>query len=190
MRIKLENLLARVITLILGQSFFTKTPLSSLLSSSSSSSPTRRILVLCSGNICRSPYAERRLRERLGPSFEVISRGLETTPGKPADPAAVAAAKERGCDLSTHRTESVTPAELEASPLILVMDRSHRERLKVHGPGVLAKTAYLGAFGMQEGGPLLIADPFGRTAEVFRVCYDEIDRAVEGLVRAIERGAA
>ena len=63
--------------------------------------PIRRVMVICHGNICRSPYAAELLARRSG-GLEVRSAGLEASEGKPAEPGARRIAKRRGIDLDAH----------------------------------------------------------------------------------------
>ena len=73
-------------------------------------------LILCTGNTCRSPMAAAILKEILtkkgDTASEVVSAGLQTLDGLPANPNAVAAMKEWGVDLSGHRSRQVTPQML------------------------------------------------------------------------------
>lgn len=179
---RLQNFFARLLYLVFGPKVFVRSAVDSFLFA-----PVEQVLLICSGNICRSAYAEAQLKKLLGKndSIKVASRGLFTTPGKPADPMAIEVAKSRGIDLAGHRTQSVSEKDLEEYPLLLLMDDSHRAAIAQRGRKYLAKSVYLGAFGMHHGGPLLIADPFGRSAEVFRECFDEIDQALRGFLETV-----
>ena len=80
-----------------------------------------RVLVVCVGNICRSPMAEAMLRARLGrrPRFEVSSAGVGALVGHPADPFAMELMRERGLDIAAHRARQVTPELVAAHDLVL-----------------------------------------------------------------------
>src|SRR5512136_1311836 len=86
-----------------------------------------RVLVVCVGNICRSPMAEALLRARLGhwPRFDVSSAGLSALVGRPADESTVALMRERGIDISAHRARQLTPRLVAGSDLVLVMETGH-----------------------------------------------------------------
>jgi protein-tyrosine phosphatase len=87
-----------------------------------------RILMVCMGNICRSPSAEAVLRHKLQAAglagrVEVASAGTHNYhPGKPADPRSAHHAALRGYDLSPHRARQIRPADFEHHQLVLTMD--------------------------------------------------------------------
>jgi len=103
---------------------------------------SERILLVCTGNICRSPIAEAMVRdglaERLGMpagelarhAFSVSSCGTAGWEDSPATPEAVAAAKALGHAISAHRGRLCTPEILGASHRVWVMTRAHRQELK------------------------------------------------------------
>jgi protein-tyrosine phosphatase len=103
------------------------------------------ILVVCTGNICRSPIAEgilkaefrRRLGER-GP--EVISAGTAGWEGSRAMPESVDAAAERGADISDHVAHRLGSTDVERADLIVGMSPEHRDDVIRLAPGAAAKT--------------------------------------------------
>lgn len=148
-----------------------------------------KVLFLCKGNICRSPYAARRLAGLGGPTaaLEIASAGLDTTPGKPADETAMRVSKSRGTDLTEHRTARASTELIERSDLIVVMDRSHREALRRSFPQALEKMLYLGSLAPDLLEGFEIRDPFGLSEEAFVRCYARIDLALEKLVKLLSR---
>lgn len=134
------------------------------------------LLVVCKGNICRSPYAEQKLRAAL-PGWQVRSGGLDTTPGKPANPSAQAEAARRGINLEHHRTHSVSAADLIWGALIVVMEPKHLIQVLRRDPS--APVALLGHFLKPRRDR--IADPYGKSAAVFAENFDLLDQSVEGL---------
>ncbi len=88
---------------------------------------TPRILVLCTGNVCRSPLAEELLRSALGDAAEVTSRGTRAWPGQPFSPEMAALLLERtGIDARTPGAVRLTAADVRAADLVLGMERAHR----------------------------------------------------------------
>lgn len=103
------------------------------------------ILVVCTGNVCRSPMAEGLLRaalgSRLGPDAPVVSSaGTMGWSGSPADPNSVEAAAERGVDISDHRARELTPRDVEGATLILGMSGEHAREVVVRDPAAAPRT--------------------------------------------------
>ena len=67
----------------------------------------KHILVVCTGNICRSPTGEYCLKKELGPEFEVMSAGLGALVDHPAHELSQKIALEHGIDMSAHRARQI-----------------------------------------------------------------------------------
>jgi len=94
--------------------------------------PMSGILVVCTGNVCRSPVAEGLLRAalalRLGDDAPpVTSAGTIGWEGSSADPYSVEAAAERGVDISDHRARMLRRPDVLQAGLVLAMAREHAE---------------------------------------------------------------
>jgi protein-tyrosine-phosphatase len=90
-----------------------------------------RILVVCHGNINRSPFAEALIRH-LRPEFSVLSAGLHTHDGRRAARRARESAIRHGIDLEAHRSRQLTDNMLDTD-LILYMDGANARRLEARG---------------------------------------------------------
>ena len=139
------------------------------------------VLVVCHGNICRSPVAGALLARELVPrGIAVQSAGFYGF-NRPAPPEAVAAAERHAVDLANHRSQLVTAAMARGSDLIVVMDplqrRLLRERYGRSPNGVLV-------LGDLDPGPVetrTIRDPINEKQEIFDQVYERIARCVRQL---------
>jgi protein-tyrosine phosphatase len=103
------------------------------------------VLVVCTGNVCRSPIAEGFLRRAFGAKLganapQVASAGTMGWTGSAADPGSVAAAVERGVDISGHRARELEPAEFARSALILGMATEHARAVVAEAPEARSRT--------------------------------------------------
>ena len=139
------------------------------------------VLIVCHGNIIRSPFAASLLARSLAglPSVSVASAGLEAERGRPSHPFAVQTAASRGIDLSGH---AAAPLALEAvirADVIFVMDVPQLVALKRRFPAARRKTFLLACLASDQ--PLEIADPVDGAPSVFQRCYEHISQAVKSL---------
>jgi protein-tyrosine phosphatase len=103
------------------------------------------ILVVCSGNLCRSPFAEgvlrRMLTERLGASAPSVSSvGTIARDGEPATREAIAVASEHGIDASSHAARRLARDHLAEADLVLAMAAEHRDAVARLDPEAATKT--------------------------------------------------
>jgi len=128
------------------------------------------ILFVCTGNICRSPFAAEAARKRLeAAGFEVGSAGTIADRGRPSTDDAVAAAAELGIDLTAHRSRPVTDDQLARAEHVYVMDGTHLDHLRRSRPDA----ELLDPDGAD------IADPYGRGIEAYRTAYRTISDAMD-----------
>ncbi|GAB3800067.1 low molecular weight phosphatase family protein [Humibacter antri] len=89
-----------------------------------------RILVVCTGNVCRSPLAEQFLRSLLaGMDVRVGSAGTEALVGRPMDDRAASYAERFGGDPGSHRARQLTVEQIRDADLVLTAEREHRRRV-------------------------------------------------------------
>ncbi len=143
----------------------------------------KRILFVCTGNTCRSPFAEavfnKRARER-HIQAEALSCGLAAYPGQPPCDDAVAVAGDFGYDISSMRARPATPYLMAEADAIYVMSPSHRDVLEQAMPELAGKVSLLG--------DEAIPDPYGGGMAAYRQAYRIIEQAVTGLLDRMERG--
>ena len=148
------------------------------------------VLVVCQGNICRSPYAAGALRQALHGEFSreiaVRSAGFLDA-GRPAPRAAVTAAAGRGVDLSAHRSQRIDPMGVQRADLVIVMDERQERavRLLFGKPreSILILADLLPAFGDAR----VIPDPVDQPLETFQRVYVQTDECLANLRAAFRR---
>ena len=144
------------------------------------------VLVVCHGNICRSPYAAHRLRILLaarGLTGTVASAGF-IGPDRAAAGNAVVTAAGRGSDLKPHRSQLLTDSLIAEAQLIVVMEARQATALRlvfdVHAPILI-----LGDLDPLTAETRTVRDPALQSRAIFAESYDRIDRCMEELVDAI-----
>jgi len=156
---------------------------------SSSESSSKNVLFLCTGNICRSAYAEHRfkklLHEKQIQNVIVDSQGLSTQNGRGADPTTLPLAAAKGIDLSSHKTKMVSHAALDSADLIVVMEPIHLLQLRMLGAKYTRKALLLGALLYPTLHIPHIADPFGLDEAVFKNSLEQIDSALLILIKEL-----
>lgn len=147
----------------------------------------RRVLVLCLGNICRSPFAELALKRTLvDKTIEVKSAGF-IGPGRPSPAEAVEAAKTFGLDLAGHISALISSEILDGDELWMVMEPAHRRRLLAEVDVPRHRVFVLGDLDPEPIEQRAIPDPYGRPHEEFVACYLRIDRCIQVLSGALRR---
>jgi len=144
-------------------------------------SRVRRIVFVCKGNICRSPFAEG-LAKRL--ALPAASFGLDAESGAPAAPDAVLTATAYGVDLTLHRATSANEFELDGNDLVVGFEPSHVRRLLLKmDRSAPFQVTLLAAWSRPSN--LYIHDPFGASPDYYHSCFARIDRAVQAMSRVI-----
>jgi protein-tyrosine-phosphatase len=147
-----------------------------------------RVLLVCTGNICRSPLAEallvRELKTRGIEKVEAVSAGTGAWDGAPASEGAYLVGLEHGLDLSSHRARLLTRDMVQQAELILTMARHHRAR--VHELGGEGRTHVLGEYAGRTGPEAEVSDPFGGDLELYRGTYVELEALIRVAVERLE----
>ncbi len=147
------------------------------------------VLLVCTGNVCRSPLAEALMRRELdrrgADATSVSSAGTGAWEGAPASEGAYLVALEHGVDLSNHRARLLTKETVRQADLVLTMARHHRAR--VHELDADVPTHLLGEYAGRSGAATEVSDPFGSDLEVYRATYEELEELVRGAVDRLVR---
>ncbi len=119
------------------------------------------ILVVCTGNSCRSPLGAALIARSLsGLPVTIGSAGIAAPEGRPATDFAIAVAREMGLDITRHRARQLTRTMINTTDLILVMEPGHKEWITQQVPDAGVKVRLLGRNGE-------IPDPIGRSIEFY-----------------------
>jgi protein-tyrosine phosphatase len=133
---------------------------------------SRRVLVVCLGNHCRSPLGAAALARHGPPGTEVRSAGLAGKhQGRPAHPAMIQAAAALGYDLAGHLGAQLTGQMLDWADLVLAMDSAVLEQLRALTAGRARPELRLYVEGRD------VPDPWGKDATAFADCAQLIEEA-------------
>ena len=148
-----------------------------------SSSHTPSVLFICYGNINRSAFAERVMKQLYDSEspVKIGSSGFHHREGRPTTKPSLQVARSMGIDLSSHKSSTLTKDILEKYDLVLVMESNQLEKINQINPAALQKTFLLSFFG-KEGTELDIQDPYGKDPVEYERIYTCIHCCVNGLV--------
>jgi len=127
------------------------------------------ILVVCVGNMCRSPTAHALLDEML-PGKNIESAGLMAPPNRGADQTAIDVAERHGIDISNHVTQSLTSEIVLKNDLVLAMEFPHVENILEKVPFAMGKVMLLGHWSSD----LEIPDPHRRSIETYETVFSQL----------------
>jgi protein-tyrosine phosphatase len=143
----------------------------------------KKVLFVCTGNICRSPTAEgvlRHLSREFGVEVHVESAGThDYHVGNPVDERAQKHAKDRGYDLSAQRARQLRKRDFEEFDFIVAMDRGHLELLERHCPTQHASKLRMLVRGHD------VPDPYYGGPEEFEQVLDMVEAACLGLLHEL-----
>lgn len=144
------------------------------------------IVLVCTGNTCRSPMAESLLREQLRKKFgnqdavQVLSAGVAAGIGNMASPQAVDVMERRGLDLTGHSSRPLDDAVMNVADLVLTMTRGHQAAILAAWPDMHDRVHTL----RRDGGD--VADPVGMPTEVYASCAEQIESELSKWVDALD----
>lgn len=145
------------------------------------------ILTICTGNVCRSPMAEKLLQHALAGQdtplnqIEIVSAGVAAGYGEPASVNSVTALKRVKIDLDGHKSQPVTQDLIDRAFLILGMTQSHIDTLNYHHTDLPERVHLFREFMGKDDSPE-IPDPYGQNYTAYAACFDSMAEAIPSLV--------
>jgi protein-tyrosine phosphatase len=143
----------------------------------------RRMLVVCHGNICRSPYLQAQLQRSL-PDIEVASAGF-VGGDRPVPKFALTVSAQRGVDLSQYRSQPITQSKIDGADLVIVMDEGLARRVGTRFRVPRKRVLIAGDLDPKCEARRGIEDPWNQAIGVFEATFDRLDRCVATLVGAL-----
>lgn len=143
-----------------------------------------RVLVLCVGNLCRSPMAEVLLRERFSgkglTKLEIRSAGISTVDGRPTDENAQHVMQVNNLDLSGHLSQRVSSKLIAWAELILVMEDFQKQYIESEFPEARGKVFLIGHWrGIQ------VPDPYRGHYSLFEASYQLLSQCSDDWVKRL-----
>ncbi len=140
----------------------------------------KNILVVCIGNICRSPLAEGYLKQQLPADYKVYSAGLGVLVGKGADSKSLALAQENGLDIDQHVAQQLNESLVQQADLILVMENFQKKEIENRFPFSRGKVFTIGHWQGFE-----ISDPYKKDENAFRKSWELIQSGLKDWIEKI-----
>lgn len=130
----------------------------------------KNVMMVCVGNICRSPIAEVLLQHQQ-PQLKVFSSGIGALVGRPADPYSVELMQEKGIDLTDHCAQQINSVLVSASDLILTMEQGHVDAIMSKYPESRGKVHLIGKWSDN----IEIPDPYKKDRAAFESASSVIE---------------
>ncbi len=131
------------------------------------------ILVVCVGNICRSPMAEALLKQRF-PNKNIDSAGVGALVGHSADPAALEIMAKQDIDITSHIAKQIDENLAKTADIIFTMSDGQTKWIEERWPFCRGKTFKLGHWMSKD-----IADPYKHEMSAFKTAYQDIVDSLE-----------
>ena len=141
----------------------------------------KQVLVVCTANVCRSPFVAALLQQRiqhagLEDAVCIESAGVHAQPGRPVDPTIVAMLDEMGVELAEKQAMPVMESALRRADIILVMEEAQRRALFYRLPDALSKVFLLSELAHRFDE---VPDPYGQSAQDYAVMAELVLELVE-----------
>ncbi len=134
----------------------------------------KNIMIVCIGNICRSPIGEVLLKD-YKPELNVFSSGLGALVGKPADPKSVELMRQKNINLDDHCAQQINSVLVSSSDLILTMEKKHVDAIQAQFPESRGKVHLIGKWENDQE----IPDPYRKGNKAFILASSLIESGLQ-----------
>ncbi len=155
-------------------------------------SKPKTVLLVCTGNSCRSVMAAGLLKVLLSGKgdYKIMTAGVAAIKGMPPTYEAIQVMSEQDIDVSDHRSSPLSDEMIAETDLILVMETRHKENILRRNPEAKGKVHLLSEFGRIEREDKLvepnIPDPIGKSIEFYRKVLDMIKESIARVAKKLE----
>jgi protein-tyrosine-phosphatase/predicted ATP-grasp superfamily ATP-dependent carboligase len=142
-----------------------------------------RILFVCEGNICRSPYAELKLWQLVqkhADKFDIASAGMLPRNRRASPQVAIEAAARRGVEMTSHLSEHAFDEKMKNATQVLIFDLVNYKSVMARYPLYAKKIFFIGELAGHGEKVIEITDPFGKATTTFDATYQQIDVCLQG----------
>lgn len=143
------------------------------------------VLVVCHGNICRSPYGEFALRRLLASRGTMVTSAGFVGPDRPSPPEAIEAARARGLDLTSHRSRLLTREMVSTAGLVVVMEAAQGRAIHEQFGRARRDVLVLGDVDPAPIATRNIHDPYDQSLDVFSAVYERMDRCLDSFAAVL-----
>ncbi|HPS19666.1 MAG TPA: hypothetical protein PKY78_01550 [Candidatus Omnitrophota bacterium] len=149
----------------------------------------RKVLVVCTGNSCRSILAEAYMRKRFKEEkldIELRSAGTSAVNGFPPADETITTLEEENINTEDLHSTRITEEMINNADIILVMETIHKARIIDMVPSAGCKVFFLAEYD-KEAQELTIPDPIGRSLAFYKLSFGIIKRSVEGFIKWLKK---